>query len=73
MMQENYGSICRELCALLRKTRYLSDLKELVHEYEPNGDRTVIAEFDGGYSKKINVSSDSGIAMIADILKGLMN
>ena len=29
------------------------------------------ATFDNGYTKKINVAHDSGIAMIRDIIKGL--
>jgi hypothetical protein len=70
-MNENYEMLCREFCALLRKTRFLADLRELVHIVEPNGTRKVLAVFNGGYRKKINVTSDSGIAMLADILKGL--
>lgn len=68
---ENYEAICRELCGVLRRTRFLSDIKSLTHVREPDGRRTVTAEFDGGYRKEINVSMDSGIAMIEDILKGL--
>ena len=70
-MTENYNLLCEELCVLLRKTRYLSDLKSLTHIVEPTGDRTVWAEFTGGYRKAVNVSKDSGFAMIMDILKGL--
>ena len=70
-MKENYELLCREFCVLLRKTRYLSDLRELIHTVEPDGTRNVLAVFGGGYRKRINVTSDSGIAMLADILKGL--
>lgn len=68
---ENYSLLCNELCRLLRKTRYLSDLKSLTHTVEPSGTRTVTAEFDGGYKKEINVTADSGWAMLMDIMRGL--
>ena len=68
-MNENYAQLCHEFCVLLRKTRFLSDLRELIYIFEPDGTRNVLAIFDGGYRKKINVTADSGIAMLADILK----
>ena len=70
-MNENYQEICSDLCKILRKTRYLSDLAEIRHEYEKNGDRTAVCVFEGGYEKRINVSSDSGFAMMKDILNNL--
>ena len=70
-MNENYQELCEGLCGLLKKTRYLPDLAEIRHEYEINGDRTAVCVFESGYKKRINVSSDSGFAMIKDILNNL--
>jgi hypothetical protein len=70
-LKENYQEICDELCRVLKKTRYLPDLAEIRHEYETSGDRTAVCVFEGGFRKRINVSSDSGFAMIKDILNNL--
>ena len=50
---------------MLRMTRALRDLEDL----EYHGDtEEVHAVFRGGYTKKINVACDSGLAMIKDIV-----
>lgn len=71
---ENKGEIVRRLYATLKKTREFEELKDL--EYIKETGKTcyeeyVTATFDNGYTKKINVAHDSGIAMIRDIIKGL--
>ena len=70
-MTENYQEICGDLCAVLRKTRYLPDLAEIRHEYGTAGDRAAVCVFEGGFKKRINVTSDSGFAMIKDIINNL--
>ena len=67
---ENYQVICTLLCITLRETRQYSDLESL--DYAKKGEeRYVIASFDNGGYRKINITMDSGIAMIKDILKRL--
>lgn len=65
---ENYQAICDTLCSTLRLTRQLDDLVKLEHIQEGR-ERYVVATFDGGYTKTVRVTMDSGIAMIKDILK----
>lgn len=67
---EDYQAICDSLCKTLQQTRQYDDLRELVHFYT-GGDRLVCAIFKNGSKRKINVTMDSGIAMIKDILKNL--
>lgn len=66
-MENNFTKhdICRALLPVLRMTRALRDLKDL----EYHGDtEEVHAVFGCGYTKKINVACDSGLAMIKDIV-----
>ncbi len=64
---ENYQVICTLLCITLRETRQYSDLESL--DCAKKGEeRYVIARFVNGYTRKITVTADSGIAMIRDIL-----
>lgn len=66
-MENNFTKhdICRALLPVLRTTRALRDLEDL----EYHGDtEEVHAVFRGGYTKKINVACDSGLAMIKDIV-----
>lgn len=67
---ENYQAICNALCRTLRQTRQYDDLYWLEH-IQDGHKRYVIAEFTNGNIRIINVSLDSGIAMIKDILKNL--
>lgn len=67
---ENHQVICMLLCLTLRETRQYSDLESLDYAKKGEG-RYVIARFVNGGYRKINVTMDSGIAMIKDILKYL--
>ena len=66
---ENKSDICEALLPALRRTRGLRDLEDL--EYHVYPAEEVHAIFRGGYTKKINVEADSGIAMIRDIVNHL--
>lgn len=68
---ENKAEIAKQLCITLQMTReYAEELDAL--EYAKNGyEEIVTATFSNGYTRKINVAHDSGIAMIRDIIKGL--
>lgn len=67
---ENYQVICDSLCKTLQQTRQYDDLQELQH-YGFGNNRCVYAVYKNGNIRIINVSLDSGIAMIKDILKNL--
>ena len=68
---ENKQLILDALCSALQLTRDQADLEAL--EYKDLGSDTQhdIATYDGGGSREINVSLDSGIAMIRDVLRAL--
>ena len=68
---EDKDLICKELAKLLKLTRNQSDLKALRYEILDNGEEIVTVEWDNGYQKKVNVSADSGIALMRDILAAL--
>ena len=71
---ENKGEIVRRLYATLKETRESKKLKDLEYIKETGKiccEEYVTATFDNGYTKKINVAYDSGIAMIRDVIKGL--
>lgn len=68
---ENKTMICAWLTATLALTRQCSDLTLLTYKKdETTGEETVTAHFANG-QKKINVTADSGVAMIKDILRAL--
>lgn len=67
-MKEDKRAICEVLLPVLQMTRQLDDLTGL--EYSgvlPDGSEHVTALFRAG-RKVINVSGESGIAMISDII-----
>lgn len=67
---EDKQLICNLLCAALRATRDQHDLESLTYHHQ-NADHQMvtIAWSEGGTS--VDVSCDSGIAMIRDILRAL--
>lgn len=71
MIHEDKQEICKALCAALQMTRQLSrDLKTLEYTTDDE-DEYVIARFNDGSSGKIDVTADSGFAMINDVMWGL--
>lgn len=60
--------ICDRLLETLKLTRQLYDLIGLDYIEEKE---LVVAHFEGGGKKEINVACDSGIAMIRDIIRGI--
>lgn len=59
------------LCEVLRKTSNQQDLKALKYEILDNNEEIVTAEWESGGKRQINVSMDSGTAMIRDIMKNI--
>lgn len=68
---EDKDMICKELAKLLKITRNQSDLKALRYEILDNGEEIVTVEWEGGGSRVVNVSMDSGVAMIRDIMRAI--
>ena len=61
---------CDLLCEALKATRDQHDLKNLVYHREGTDDELVSIVWENG-GTSVNVSMDSGIAMIRDILKAI--
>ena len=59
--------ICKALVPVLQMTRNLYDLVDLEYRVE-EGMELVIATFDSGIIKTVNVNLDSGTTMIRDII-----
>ena len=68
-MEENKQHILDLLLPTLQATRDLGDLKNLRYE-KGFGGEYAIAEFESG-TKSCNVTMDSGVAMVRDVLKAL--
>lgn len=68
-MEENKQMICDLLCKTLQATNNAYDLISLTY-CEEGSHQYVDVEFISGKSR-INVTLDSGTAMIRDIMKGL--
>lgn len=67
---ENKQHICDLLCFALRATRDQRDLQSLVYHNDPqHGEMVTLAYSEGGTS--VDVTADSGIAMIRDILRAI--
>lgn len=69
---EEKEAICRLLKPVLQATRHYSDLVQLEYEKRSNRLEVVKALFESGETVSINVSGDSGVSMIKDILRGLV-
>lgn len=68
--REDKQLICDLLCAALKATRDQQDLQSLTYHFKGLDDQEVkIAWSKGGTS--VDVSADSGIAMIRDILRAI--
>ena len=67
--EEDKQRLCNLLLPALQATRSLYDLADLKYN---DDEGIVIATFGSGYTKKVNVTADSGIAMIKDILKHIV-
>lgn len=71
-MHEDKQLICDLLLPALQATGNLHDLVSLEYERISDSRETVTATFANGYSKRANVSMDSGTSMIRDIIKQIV-
>lgn len=69
-MHEDMQAICDALCRTLQKTSFFYDLIELKYITENDYRQRVMAIFPGGYVY-VNVTGDSGWAMVYDIVRQL--
>ena len=70
-MNEDKQTICDHLCKALRATSYGRDIVVLTYAALSETEERVIATYKSCYSREINVSCDSGYAMIRDIMKNV--
>lgn len=71
-MEENKKLFVEKLGSLIkRQTRAGQTIKEIRYESSLIAERVVIV-FNGGSTKAINITGDSCIAIMADIVKALM-
>ena len=68
---ENKQMICDKLLETLQLTRQYEDLQSLIYLRGGQDHETVMALFASGGTREINVSMDSGAAMVRDILRAL--
>ena len=70
-MPENKQVICDQLLKTLQLTRNLHDLASLEYR-KGNYTDFVVATFSSGHQKKVDVTCDSGTAMIIDIIRQIL-
>lgn len=70
-MKEDKQKILDLLLPALQATRALDDLMSLVYVKTEQDEERVIAIFPEG-DKIVNVTMDSGVAMIQDVIKGIL-
>ena len=71
-MRENKQEICSKLLDTLQNTRNLYDLVSLEYKRISEYEERVTAVFANWHQKVVNVSMDSGTAMIRDIIKQII-
>lgn len=69
-MEEDKAKITQSFAEVLKQTACLYDLRDLTYA-KTSDEEFVLAEFQNGRTKKINVHLDSGIAMIYDVMRAL--
>ena len=69
-MAENKNEIVQDLCRLLQKTRYGDDITSMEYSKENYGEYVYVT-YNNNCQRKVDISGDSGIAIIKDILKNI--
>lgn len=80
-MEENKQLICDKMLELFRVTRHFYDLVSLTYTYNWDDEKKehinkeflateyILATFNNGHKVYVNVTADSGYAMIHDVLR----
>lgn len=71
LMHENKEEIAEKLEELLQMTRAGEDIESIRYEYDAY-EEYVRVVFKNGYTKIIDVTCDSGHALIKDVIEGIM-
>ena len=67
---EDKQEICNLLCETLAATRDHEEIQSIIYKKEQNKEIAVVSYINGG-SYVVNVSMDSGTAMIRDIMEAI--
>jgi hypothetical protein len=70
-MMEDKKEITALLLKTLKATSYYYDLEDLVYEMHDDYFETVTAKYQNGVETVVNVSCDSGLALIKDVIRRL--
>jgi len=70
-MEENKQEICNKLCLALQCTSGQRDLIGIEYRAFENDREIARMVYEGGSWKEVNVSADSGTAMIRDIMEAI--
>lgn len=70
-MKENKAEITEKLFQTIRLTRAGEDISDMHYVNDPNsyGREHVIITYANGYIRRVNVSMDSGAALIRDVME----
>lgn len=68
---ENKETILNMLFQTLKQTVAGIDIVEMRYEMLTNGTELVVIIYDSGKRKPVNVSADSGIALMRDVLRAI--
>lgn len=70
-MKENKAEITEKLFQTIKLTHAGEDISDMQYVNDPNsyGREHVIITYDTGYIKRVNVSMDSGAALIRDVMR----
>lgn len=66
---EDKQTIINYLFQTLKQTVAGVDLEAIKYEALINGDEIAVLIYDNGYRKSVNISCDSGLALMRDILR----
>lgn len=68
---EDKGLILEMLLQTLRCTRAGLDLVNIRYEVLNNGTELAVLIYNNGYRKTVNITGDSGVAIMRDIMRGM--
>lgn len=68
---EDKQNIINYLFQTLKQTVAGVGLEAIRYEQLTNGDEIAVLMYDNGYRKSVNISCDSGVALMRDILRNL--